>query len=273
MSRIARAFCLAALIVAAALLWSPVAASPGQTSPVAAAPAPTATTSAWHPDVEAARSYAQSRRGSVRFAIITLNGRILKENASRTAPAASVFKVMLLVTYLRMRSVRNRPLERSDRRLLVPMIRKSDDVAATRVRDIVGRARVERLAELAEMRHFTYHDVWGLSRTSPRDQTWFMYRLNRYLPDRHQHFARYQLAHIVDSQRWGVGQVPLNGWHLFFKGGWGTGTGRVDHQVAFLEKGSRRIALAIFTEFNPSHTYGKNTLEGVARRLLRGLPD
>ncbi len=259
------ALAVAGCIAAAQLVGGPIASGSGSDAPAAA--------SAWKPRVAAARDYAQGRRGSVRFAVVDIEGRIHKFDAAQTAPAASVFKVMLLATYLRMRSVRDRPLHRSDRRLLIPMIRKSDDVAATRVRDIVGRNRIERLAHAAGMHRFHYNSVWGLSRTNPRDQVWFMYRLEQYIPERHRHFARYQLAHIVPSQRWGIGQIPLNGWHLFFKGGWGSGSGRVDHQVAFLQKGSRRIAVAIFTEFDPSHAYGKHTLEGVARRLLRGLPD
>jgi hypothetical protein len=32
------------------------------------------------------------------------------------------------------------------------------------------------------------------------------------------------------------------------------------------------VALAMLTEFNPSHGYGTRTLEGLAERLLRGLP-
>ena len=66
--------------------------------------------------------------------------------------------------------------------------------------------------------------------------------------------------------------MRVRGWRLYFKGGWGSGTGAVDHQVAFLQSGRMRIALAIFTVGNPSHGYGKQTLRGVAARLLRGLP-
>ncbi len=62
-----------------------------------------------------------------------------------------------------------------------------------------------------------------------------------------------------------------SGWALYFKGGWGSGSGAVDHQVALLRRGTRRIAVAIMTTSSPSHEYGKGTLEGVARRLLRGL--
>ena len=52
----------------------------------------------------------------------------------------------------------------------------------------------------------------------------------------------------------------------------GLGSGRVDHQVAWLERGDHRVALAILTEYNPDPSYGKRTLEGVAARLLEGLP-
>lgn len=232
-----------------------------------------ATFSNWAPDVASARTYAQQRQGSVRFSIIGIHHRVYNLQASKTAPAASVFKGMLLTTYLRMRSVRNRSLNHNDRSLLVPMIRRSDSVAATRVRDIVGQNRIEKLAHDAGMHNFQYNSVWGLSRTSPRDQVRFMYHLDRFIPKSHRSFARYQLAHIVPSQRWGVGQVPLHGWRLYFKGGWGSASGRVDHQVACLEKGTHRISLAIFTEFDPNHAYGKATLEGVARRLLKGLPN
>jgi hypothetical protein len=45
----------------------------------------------------------------------------------------------------------------------------------------------------------------------------------------------------------------------------------VDHQVALLTRGSERVSLAILTYADGSHAYGKETLRGVAKRLLRGL--
>ncbi|MGN6276956.1 MAG: hypothetical protein ACTHNP_13650 [Solirubrobacterales bacterium] len=98
-----------------------------------------------------------------------------------------------------------------------------------------------------------------------------MYHLQRYIPGRHRAFARYLLSHVIRAQRWGIGRVVPQGWKLFLKGGWGSGTGLVDHQVALLKRGRKRIALAIFTQFNPDHAYGKHTLRGVASRLLAGL--
>ena len=121
------------------------------------------------------------------------------------------------------------------------------------------------------MRDFHYSSIWGLSRTSPRDQARFMYRLERYIPRRHRRFALRQLAHVVGWQRWGIGKVAPPGWALYFKGGWGSGTGWMDHQVSLLKRNSLRMSLAVFTSFDPSHAYGKQTLRGVAARLLRRL--
>jgi Beta-lactamase enzyme family len=223
----------------------------------------------WRPDVAAARRYAHHRLGDVAFAVIDQRGREYDYRAATTAPAASVFKVMLLASFLRMRD--GRGLSARDRALLGPMVRHSDSVAATEVRDLVGRRRIERLARAAGMRDFEYRWVWGESRTSPRDQVRFMDHLMSYIPGDHRAYARYLLSHVIRSQRWGIGRVVPRGWTLYLKGGWGSGSGRVDHQVALLRRGRHRIALALFTQFDPDHAYGKQTLRGLAARLLQGL--
>jgi len=46
----------------------------------------------------------------------------------------------------------------------------------------------------------------------------------------------------------------------------------VEHQVALLTRGDERVAIAVLTTGSPSHRYGKQTLRGLAERLLRGLP-
>jgi hypothetical protein len=226
----------------------------------------------WRPHFAFANRYVRHRAGEISYGIVSPSGYYHGHHGARTAPMASTFKVMLLAAYLRRGSVRHRAIHHRDRRLLGPMIRRSDNVAATRVRDIVGRHAIERLAHDAHMRQFRYDPIWGLSRTSARDQARFMYRFDHYVPQRHRHYARRLLTRIVPSQRWGIGRVPLHGWKLHFKGGWGSGTGAVDHQVAFLDKRGYRISLAILTTSSPSHGYGKQTLKGVARRLLWHLP-
>jgi hypothetical protein len=220
--------------------------------------------------VEGARHYADGRLGGISFAVRTEH-RLYGVDVRRTVPSASVLKAMLLVAYLRQPEVRDRPLRAADRDLLAPMIRWSDNVAATRVRDIVGNDGLVRLARRVGMRAFSPAAIWGLSRIQAADQTLFFLHIERYVPRRHRATALRLLSSIVPSQRWGIAQVRPRGWALYFKGGWGSGSGAVDHQVALLRRGERRLSVAILTTNSPSHAYAKQTLRGVAARLLRGL--
>ena len=187
-------------------------------------------------------------------------------------PSASVLKAMLLVAYLNRASVRDRAIRDADRALLGPMIRRSDNATASRVLGLVGAGGVYRVATRAKMEHFVLRlPIWGHSEITARDQARFFRRIDTYVPERHRGYARFLLAHVIPAQRWGIAPVVPNGYRIFFKGGWGSGTGRVTHQVALLEQGETRISLAILTEHNPSHRYGTATIRGVAARLLRGV--
>ncbi len=227
---------------------------------------------AWKPDVKSARAYASQRAGTVSFTVVDMFGRHYHRRNGEAARAASTFKVMLMTAYLRQRGVRDRDLTGADKDLITPMIRASDNETATRIRDMLGRPPIERLASRARMRDFRWDPIWGNCTTSARDQADFLRDLSKYVPARHWPFARRQLRRIVERQRWGIGEVRPDGWDLLFKGGWGSNTGLVDHQVAQLRLDERRVGLAILTEGNPDHAYGKQTLKGVAQRLLRGLP-
>jgi hypothetical protein len=224
----------------------------------------------WEPHVAGAAAWAAERQGTVSFAVRTRE-RLVGRGLDRQVPGASVMKAMLMTAYLRQASVRGRPLHDGDRALLRPMIRRSDNVTATRIRDIVGNGALVRLARAAGMTRFAVNPIWGLSLITARDQTRFFLDLERLLPARHRAYAVRLLRTIVPSQRWGMAQTIPDGWRLHFKGGWGSGTGAVDHQVGLLRRGSHRVAIAVMTTGSPSHAYGKATLEGVSRRLLAGL--
>jgi hypothetical protein len=242
---------LAVAIVLAALAWP-------------------ATAQGWEPDVAGAAAWAAKRQGTVTFAVRS-GDRLWGRGLDRQFPTASVLKAMLMTAYLRRAA--DRPLDRGDRALLRPMIRRSDNVTATRIRDIVGNGALVRLARRAGMTRFQVNPVWGLSLTTARDQSLFFLRLEELLPDRHEGYALRLLKTIVPSQRWGMGQAVPAGWTLHFKGGWGSGTGWVTHQTALLRKDGRRLSLSVLTRWNPSHSYGTRTIQGVAARLLaRPLP-
>ncbi len=233
--------------------------------------ADTVRVASWSPGIAPAIAYARTRRGDISFAV-RVNARRWDYRAEHVVATASVLKAMLLVAYLDQASVRGRALTRADAALLAPMIRRSDNTAATRVRDIVGDRRLVALARAAGMRHFRPAAIWGLSETSASDQARFFLRIDSFVVARHRRFALGQLASVIPSQRWGIGRLRLPGWSVYFKGGWGTGTGRVDHQVVLLVHGCSRVSVAIMTTADGTHAYGKQTLYGMAGRLLRGLP-
>jgi Beta-lactamase enzyme family len=225
----------------------------------------------WRPDMRAAIAYARTRQGDISFAVRSEH-RFDGYRPDHVVPSASVVKAMLLVAYLDMPSVSHRALNGSDYALITPMIERSDNNAATAVRDIVGNGRLAALASRVGMRHFATNPVWGLTRVTADDQTRFFLHIDSFVVARHRSVTLGLLASVTPSQRWGIGQVRLRGWTLYFKGGWGSGTGAVDHQVALLVRGCDRLSVAVMTLGDGTHDYGKETLRAIFARLLRGLP-
>ena len=238
---------------------------------LAAAPAGAEAPPRWKPDVAAARQYLKHRHGNVSFAVRT-ERRMWGHRPLRDVPSASVLKAMLMVAYLNHRSVRDRPLRRGDRRLLAPMIRRSDNATASAIGNFVGNRGLRRIARRLRMRRFVpVAHPWGHSRVNAVNQTRLLLRIDHYVAGRHRRYAMRLLGSITPAQRWGVGRAVPRGWRVYFKGGWGSGSGAVDHQVALLKRRRLRVAVAVMTTANGSHAYGNATLRGVFRRLMRGL--
>ena len=225
----------------------------------------------WRPDTRAALRYARTRVGDIAFAVRT-DGRFYGYRPDHVEWSAGVLKAMLLVAYLDRASVARRNLNAGDRALLNPMITVSDNDAATEVRSIVGNGGLSALARRVGMTSFQPAAIWGESHITARDQTKFFLRIERFIPRLHRTYALRLLASVTPSQRWGIGEVAPRGWKLYFKGGWGSGTGLIDHQVALLVRGCARVSVAVLTMHDGNHAYGKETLRGMFARLLKGLP-
>lgn len=279
-ARVVTAACAcAAVLVAAATAGSgpsPVDARPS--TPLAAS-----TTSSpagpslveWVPGTAAAKRFIDRRPGRARFSLHdATSGRRWDYRATEPVKCASLMKTLLLATYLRSSAVRDRKLTERDRKYLRPMIRESANDPASALYVKLGGDAIARTARAAGMGTIQPNPHWGMTRTTARQQVALFSRLPDLFPERHREYAMGLLATIVPAQRWGIGQVELPGnWQLYFKGGWGSGTGAVDHQTALLMNGEQRLILSITTTDNPNHQSGKKTLKGVAERLLAGLPE
>jgi protein MpaA len=225
----------------------------------------------WRPDMSAAIAYAHTRVGDIAFAVRTPD-RFYGYRPDHDEWSASVVKAMLLVTYLDSAPVRNRALTAHDMSVLGPMIRISDNDDAQIIFDTVGQAGLQALARQVGMTHFATNPVWGETHVTPRDQTRFFLHIDGYVVAAHRSYAMRLLRSISPADRWGIGELPLPGWRLYFKGGWGYGTGLEDHQVVLLTRGCARVSLAVLTMYDGSHPYGKDTLKGIFSRLLQGFP-
>jgi hypothetical protein len=185
---------------------------------------------------------------------------------------ASVVKAMLLVTYLDLPSVRDRALGPPDMSVLAPMIQASDNDAAQRIFDTVGQGGLQAPAHRVGMTRFATNPVCGETSITARDQTRFFLHVDGSVARRQRSYAMRLLRSIIPSERWGVGELSLPGWKRYFKGGWGYGTGLLDHQVVLLTRGCARVSIAVLTMYDGSHAYGKATLQAVFSRLLRRFP-
>lgn len=225
----------------------------------------------WRPHMAAAVRYARSRTGDIAFAVRTDN-RFWGYRPDHVEWSASVVKAMLMVAYIDQSSVAKRPLNGYDKSLLDPMITQSDNNAAQQVFDTVGQGALQALAARVGMTHFATNPIWGETDITARDQTKFFLHIERYIAPLHRAYSMHLLASIVPWERWGIGEVAPRGWRLYFKGGWGYGTGLLDHQVVLLVRGCARVSIAVLTMYDRSHPYGKQNLKGIFSRLLRGFP-
>jgi hypothetical protein len=214
--------------------------------------------------IRRARRFARSRQGVVAFAVLDSEHRPRGLRRTAPFPSASVSKAMLLVAALRQAG--GRRLSDATRRLLRSMITVSDNDAASAVYAQVGGEGLRRVAGAAEMRKFTDVGHWAGARVTAADQARLFLRIDRLVPAAHRRYARKLLSSIVTSQRWGIARAARRAHaKVFFKGGWRNG---ITHQVALLERGGRRLALAVLTSGSPSIAYAQETIERIASRVL-----
>jgi Beta-lactamase enzyme family len=222
--------------------------------------------------IAAAARYLAGRAGRTSFAVVDSSGRLSGLHLREHFETASVVKVMMLVAFLQMRSTQHRGLSSPDRALLYPMIHISDNDAASAVYAIVGSAAVSRVARESGMADYAPGvGWWAFAQTSAADQARFFFALGRLLPAQFYAYARGLLAGIEPSQSWGVPPVARPRWQVFFKTGALPSQG-LFNEVARLERPGVRFTLAVFTDGDPSMSYGEQTIEGVAAALLAHSP-
>jgi beta-lactamase class A len=217
--------------------------------------------------VQSARAFARARRGRVAFAVAAAGDAIAGYAFDQPYASASLSKAMILVAYLG----RAGGLSGGEAASLDAMIRVSDNDSASQLFRRIGPGAVREVARRAGLKSFSIDGDWGAARMTAADQVRFFLAIDRLLPAApERNHARYLLSHIAPFHSWGIPQVARpRGWRAYFKGGWRPdSSGQIVHQAALLERGRRRLALAVLTHGSPSEKYGQETVRGIAERLL-----
>ncbi len=217
----------------------------------------------------AATRYAATRSGHVSFAVADGRGAVAGLAVDRPYASASLSKAMILVAFLRRAERLGSPPTAGERESLGYMIRLSDNGSADAIYARLGDGPMRELARAAGMRDFAIAGEWAAATVTAADQARFFLALDDLTPPRYRKFERELLETVSPLQTWGIPRAARPRWRTFFKGGWRPEGGTLlEHQAAYLERGSHRVAVAVLTEGGTDENFGRATIAGVTRRLL-----
>lgn len=186
--------------------------------------------------------------------------------------SASVVKVIILGTLLRMAETQHRQLTRHEVALATAMITESDNNAASALWAEVGRGRLQYFLGRASMTETQLGPggYWGLTLITAHDEALLMNLLmypNTVLTSASRTFALNLMARVIPSQRWGVpAGAPAdltvhvkNGWLPLATHGW-----RI-HSIGCFTGHHRGYIIVVLTQDNPTMQYGINTIQAAAK--------
>ncbi|MGY0023259.1 serine hydrolase [Streptomyces sp. YJ-C3] len=223
------------------------------------------------------RSALAGRRGTVSVALhdnrTNLNCTL---DAGLSYDSASIVKVLMLEATLRRAQQRGRPLTPWEGRNLRPMIRSSDNAAASRLWNDLGRPYLAGTLRRAGTTRTSLgpYGYWGLTRTTAADQLRLLGGLTGPRP-----FVTYRayglklMSEVRKDQRWGVTAGMPRGLRAHLKNGWlprATHGWRI-HSIGAFTGGGRTYRIAVLSHDNPSMAYGVRTVERVAQAVHRNL--
>jgi hypothetical protein len=204
-------------------------------------------------------------------------------NQSTRFDSASVVKVTILGTMLRMALDQHRYLTQTEVNLSTAMIEWSDNNAATALWNEVGRSRLQHFLTLAKMTQTLLGPggYWGLTQITAHDELTLLKLLtstNSVLDTPSRQYALYLMARVTPAQRWGVPAGAPAGVAVHVKNGWlprPTHGWRI-HSIGSFSGHGRDYMIAVLTENNATMAYGVRTVEDVAEvihhDLNSGLP-
>lgn len=228
-------------------------------------------------------AYLRGRPGPVTAMVKDLTtGEVYRYHRGERLITASTAKVQILMALLLKTPWKK--LSKKTRHDADLMIRYSDNEAADRLWLRIGGApgftKAGRKLGLKSTQGVAGDCLdlycWGITRTSAEDQIRLMNALKSdrsplKKPDREQVLKL--MGKVVAEQKWGVSAAACKGWHTALKNGW---LKRVSTKrwavvsVGIVSGGGHDYAIAVLTEGSAEVGTGIATVEGVAKRIMKG---
>ncbi len=189
--------------------------------------------------------------------------------SSKPFYAASVIKVTILAALLRKAHEQKRQLTATETHNAWLMITQSDNNAATALWNDVGSRSMQHFLDLAGMTQTKLDYHWGLSKITAHDELTLLNLLsgpNNVLNQSSRVYARYLMAHVTSSQRWGVPAGAPSSVIVHVKNGWlpYPGSAWEINSIGTFTNTHRAYLIVMLTYNNPSMAYGIDTIEGAA---------
>jgi beta-lactamase class A len=228
------------------------------------------------------QSYLGTRAGNKSVAVFdATTGANYSVAPQSSFVTASIVKVDILATLLRLAQDAHRGLTSQEQATATRMIEFSDNSAATTLwNEVGGGVGVARFNRLVGMPSTVPGSggLWGLTRTTAPDQVQLL-RVAAYhnavLGDPQRLYLQTLMQQVTSSQRWGVsGGVP-SGVNVAIKNGWlPVGGGWQINSIGHIFGNAKDYVIAVLTSGNPSMGYGITTVQGVSALVWSGLtPD
>jgi beta-lactamase class A len=211
--------------------------------------------------------------------VVPTSGVAYFENADEQVPAASVVKVLIMLTLLEEARADKRPVSEGELALLWPMITESDNDSASQLWEDVGRGQaVASYLRSIGIVGFTPdpQTSWGVCLVSARAMALALSGLldGRILDEPSRALAIKLLDSVTAARRWGVSSGTDARDAVGLKDGWYPGDEgwRVNSAGIVRPTDAAPYAIAIVTDGRASWNEGIDTIEGIASRLNAALP-
>jgi beta-lactamase class A len=198
-------------------------------------------------------------------------------DAGRQFDSASIVKAIILAALLRWHQATGTPLSPWEQGEAALMITWSDNDAATKLWNWVGRSRLQHFLSLAAMNETQLGagPYWGLTQVTAHDEMLLLDLLTQPNPVLSAASRSYQLqlmSQVTPGQRWGTPAGAPGGVAAHVKNGWlPDGTGWHINSIGAFTGTGADYAIVVLTDDNPSEQYGIDTVEDVARLVHQEL--